>query len=182
MGAALELVFVLDAVLRHFCRNHFPGLPIDWEVPHELVVQGNVPEIFSLFVLLCCHFLFVFLLLLARGWRLLSGNKVLVVWSHRAFATLHIDHLHVGIAGDYKVLLIVGIALDLGTTQELLELLLKFDFIFWLLESNYVFIELWSNLFRQIEAKKQINLAFPLLKTDLLSFTHFLLIFKIKSI
>ena len=45
MRPALELVLVLDSVLRHFEADHLPRLAPDCEVAHELFVEVARPEV-----------------------------------------------------------------------------------------------------------------------------------------
>ena len=79
MGSALELVLVLDAILTHFGTYHLPGFAEDAEVPHELVVELEVPEILSLLVILEGLLGCGVLLLLAGCHCWLLGDEVLVV-------------------------------------------------------------------------------------------------------
>lgn len=51
VGPALELVFVSDTVFTHLLADYFPGLAVETELTHELVVQAEWPEVV---VLACC--------------------------------------------------------------------------------------------------------------------------------
>lgn len=48
MRPALQLVLVLDAILRHLLAYHLPRLAPHREVPHELFVQIPWPKVVSL--------------------------------------------------------------------------------------------------------------------------------------
>lgn len=68
-------------------------------MPHKLVVQCDVPEIFAL--LLLSSFGLRLFLFLARGLCLLDWNKVLIVGSNLlSFTAKVVKHWNVGIPGD----------------------------------------------------------------------------------
>jgi hypothetical protein len=45
MSAALQLVFVLNALLHHLLADYLPGLPIDRKKNDEFLVQPPVPKV-----------------------------------------------------------------------------------------------------------------------------------------